>query len=53
MAKMLTETVPMLLTATNNFGIIESIRKMKFIRIRFASAQIDSKGGEKNKYLDQ
>jgi len=53
MAKILTETVPIFLTAISNFGIIESIKKKKFIQIRFASAQIDSKGGENNKYLDQ
>ena len=53
LAKVLTETVPILLTAINNFGIIESIKKMKFLQIRFASAQIDSKGGENDKYLDQ
>jgi hypothetical protein len=32
---MLTETIPILLTAVNNFGIIDSIKKMKFKHIRF------------------
>ena len=49
----MTETLPILLNAINNFGIIRKHKKMKFIHIRFTMALIDSKGGENDKYLNQ
>jgi hypothetical protein len=45
LAKVQTETVPILLAAIKNFGIFES-KKMKFILLRFARTQIDSKEGK-------